>query len=141
MFCLDIFTRTTLCGSSSLDDIRRLSLYWPLFLLSIPKKLCENHSTRFLFPPNVLVALFNRQTYQSSFKMRLSSTYLFCLVAAFISHSTGHFLLNYPPTIGFDDTLEGTPPCGSFSVDFSTDNVTNFHVAGDSIAVVRALKI
>lgn len=57
------------------------------------------------------------------------------LLVLFISQSTAHFLLNYPPTIGFADSMESTPPCGSFSVDFSTDNVTNFHVAGDSIAV------
>ncbi|OCL07549.1 hypothetical protein AOQ84DRAFT_408743 [Glonium stellatum] len=40
-----------------------------------------------------------------------------------------------PPTIGFDDSLEATPPCGSFTVDFSKDNVTNFAVGGDAIAV------
>jgi hypothetical protein len=60
---------------------------------------------------------------------------IFCLVATFISHSTAHFLLNYPPTIGFDDALEATPPCGSFTLDFSTDNVTNFSVGGDSLAM------
>jgi hypothetical protein len=57
------------------------------------------------------------------------------LALAMISPSTAHFLLNYPPTIGFDDSLEGTPPCGSFTVMFSTDNVTDFHVGGNAIAV------
>jgi hypothetical protein len=58
------------------------------------------------------------------------------LVAAIlISQSTAHFLLNYPPTIGFDDALEGNAPCGSFTPDFSTDTVTDFHVAGDSLAM------
>jgi hypothetical protein len=57
------------------------------------------------------------------------------LVASFIGQSIAHFLLNYPPTIGFDDSLEATPPCGSFTVDFSTDNVTDFHVGGDSLAM------
>ncbi len=47
-----------------------------------------------------------------------------------------HFHLNYPTTIGFDDDAEGTAPCGSFTVDFSTDNVTDFHVDSDVIAVV-----
>jgi hypothetical protein len=56
-------------------------------------------------------------------------------VAGFVGQSTAHFLLNYPPTIGFDDDLETTPPCGSFTVDFSTDNVTDFHVGGDSLAM------
>ena len=60
---------------------------------------------------------------------------LFCLVAIFAGQSSQHFYLNYPPTIGFDDSLEGTPPCGSFTVDFSTDNVTDFHVNGDSLAL------
>ena len=58
-----------------------------------------------------------------------------CLVAGLISQSAAHFYLNYPPTIGFDDALESTPPCGSFTVDFSKDNVTNFHVGGDSLAM------
>jgi len=52
-----------------------------------------------------------------------------------ISPSTAHFMLNYPPTIGFDDSLEHTSPCGSFTVQFSTDNVTDFHVDGNAIAV------
>jgi len=57
------------------------------------------------------------------------------LALAMISPSAAHFMLNYPPTIGFDDSLEGTPPCGSFTVMFSTDNVTDFHVGGNAIAV------
>jgi hypothetical protein len=58
-----------------------------------------------------------------------------CLVAGLIGQSAAHFYLNYPPTIGFDDALETTPPCGSFTVDFSKDNVTNYHVGGDSLAM------
>jgi hypothetical protein len=57
------------------------------------------------------------------------------LVAGLIGQSAAHFYLNYPPTIGFDDALEATPPCGSFTVDFSKDNVTNYHVGGDSLAL------
>ncbi|KAG4441254.1 hypothetical protein IFR05_003245 [Cadophora sp. M221] len=58
------------------------------------------------------------------------------LVAALlVSQSSAHFLLNYPTSIGFDDDLEATAPCGSFDVDFSTDNITNFHVGGDAIAL------
>jgi len=59
----------------------------------------------------------------------------FCLLPSLIGQSTAHFLLNYPPTIGFDDALEATPPCGSFHVNFTTDNVTDFHVGGDSLAM------
>ena len=58
-----------------------------------------------------------------------------CLALLLVGQSTAHFLLHYPPTIGFDDDLESTPPCGSFTVDFSKDNVTDFHVNGDAIAV------
>jgi len=57
------------------------------------------------------------------------------LLGLFISQSTSHFLLNLPPTIGFDDSLEATAPCGSFSVDFTKDNLTDFHVGGDAISV------
>jgi len=57
------------------------------------------------------------------------------LLAALATQSSAHFLLNYPPTIGFDDSLEGTAPCGSFTIDFSKDNVTNFYVGGSEVAV------
>ena len=60
-----------------------------------------------------------------------------CVFATFIGQSAGHFLMLYPPSIGFDDDLEATPPCGSFTVDFSKDNVTDFHVGGDVLAMVR----
>jgi len=49
------------------------------------------------------------------------------------SQASAHFLLNSPATIGFDDDQEGTGPCGSFTPDFSVDNITDFHVGGDSI--------
>jgi hypothetical protein len=57
------------------------------------------------------------------------------LLSALVGQTSSHFLLNYPPTIGFDDDLEGTAPCGSFTIDFSTDNVTDFHVGGDALAM------
>ena len=57
------------------------------------------------------------------------------LLGQLFGQSSAHFLLNSPPTIGFDDSLEATPPCGSFTVDFSKDNVTDFHVGGDFIAL------
>ncbi|KAN0106375.1 hypothetical protein V8E51_009251 [Hyaloscypha variabilis] len=64
-----------------------------------------------------------------------SLTLVGCLFATLIGHSAGHFLMLYPPSIGFDDALEATPPCGSFTVDFSKDNVTDFHVGGDVLAM------
>jgi hypothetical protein len=47
---------------------------------------------------------------------------------------SGHFLLNYPQSIGFDDDKEDGGPCGGFTPDFSK-NVVDFHVGGDAIAV------
>src|SRR5438067_6297698 len=44
-------------------------------------------------------------------------------------------LFPYTTLFRSDDSTETTPPCGSFTVDFSTDNVTDFHVGGDSLAV------
>ncbi|KAG4422989.1 hypothetical protein IFR04_003901 [Cadophora malorum] len=58
------------------------------------------------------------------------------LVAALlVSQTSAHFLMNYPESIGFSDDSEGTGPCGSFTVDFATDPVTEFHVGGDTIAL------
>jgi len=65
---------------------------------------------------------------------RIARLVLF-LTAVLIDQSRAHFLLNYPPTIGFHDSLEVSAPCGSFTVDFSKDNVTDFHVNGDSLAM------
>ncbi len=58
-----------------------------------------------------------------------------CLTALLIDQSRAHFLLNSPPTIGFDDSQEARAPCGSFTVDFSKDNATDFHVHRDFIAM------
>ncbi|RFU28906.1 hypothetical protein B7463_g7415, partial [Scytalidium lignicola] len=58
------------------------------------------------------------------------------LIATFLAKQClAHFLLHSPATVGFDDDKEGTAPCGGFSVDFSKDNVSNFHVGGDAIAL------
>lgn len=63
------------------------------------------------------------------------ATLAVCLTVMLVGQSTAHFLLHYPPSIGFDDDLEGTPPCGSFTPDFSKGNVTDFHVDSDYIAL------
>jgi hypothetical protein len=59
-----------------------------------------------------------------------------CFFASLIGQSASHFLLLYPPGVGFDDSTESTAPCGGFTVDFSKDNVTDFHVGGDVLALV-----
>jgi hypothetical protein len=40
-------------------------------------------------------------------------------------------------SIGFQDDNEGTAPCGGFSANFATANFTDFHVGGDTIALVN----
>ncbi|CZT40706.1 uncharacterized protein RSE6_00352 [Rhynchosporium secalis] len=58
------------------------------------------------------------------------------LVAALlVGQTSAHFLMLNPKTAGFDDDLEGTAPCGSFTVDFSSSPITKFHVDGDAIAL------
>lgn len=49
--------------------------------------------------------------------------------------ASAHFTLDYPTTIGFSDDDEGTGPCGGFTPDFSSDNITDFAVDGDNIAL------
>lgn len=53
---------------------------------------------------------------------------------AFMSTVSAHFLLKYPNTAGFDDDNEGVNPCGGFPVTYI--NASDFHVDGDSIALV-----
>jgi hypothetical protein len=65
------------------------------------------------------------------------STLAGCFLAALIGQSTAHFLVAYPPSVGFDEDVEGRAPCGGFDVDFTKDNVTDFHVGGDVLALVR----
>jgi hypothetical protein len=57
------------------------------------------------------------------------------LLAVFIGQSTADFLLYYPPSIGFANGFENIPPCGRNPIDFLTDNVTDFHVGGDALAI------
>ncbi|KAI9051443.1 hypothetical protein LZ554_004489 [Drepanopeziza brunnea f. sp. 'monogermtubi'] len=52
-----------------------------------------------------------------------------------LSQTSAHFLLNYPTSVGFDDEVESSAPCGGFPVDFSTAEITQFHVSGDTIAL------
>lgn len=45
-----------------------------------------------------------------------------------------HFLLNSPSAVGpFDEDAEATAPCGGVDIDFSKDNVTDFHVDGEAL--------
>lgn len=53
----------------------------------------------------------------------------------FLGSVQAHFLLLSPAPVGtFDEDNEGTGPCGGYTPDFSTDNITDFAVGGDAIA-------
>jgi hypothetical protein len=65
--------------------------------------------------------------------MRRTFTLLFFLHLAFIPSNLAHFILNYPPTLGFNGDNEDIGPCDGFSITLS--NTSNFHVDGDSIAL------
>lgn len=58
----------------------------------------------------------------------------FALLSALCGLGSAHFLLNFPKSIGFDDSNEGNAPCGGFTPDLSKDLV-DFHVGGDAISV------
>ena len=118
-------------------DYSPFSLFSLLFCLLSP--LLSSLSS-FLFPldPSILKLSISQKYWRISdleFQMRRLASLAICVTVVLVGQSSAHFLLQSPPTIGFDDSLEGTPPCGSFSVDFSTDNVTDFHVGGDFIAM------
>jgi hypothetical protein len=54
----------------------------------------------------------------------------------FVSGASAHFNLKVPPTIGFEDSKEGTGPCGGFTPDFSDKSkVVDFHVGGEPVAM------
>lgn len=40
-------------------------------------------------------------------------------IAAIAPSAFGHFVLQYPTSLGFDDDTEGTGPCGGFDVTFN----------------------
>ena len=65
---------------------------------------------------------------------------LITLATAFMAlaaQASAHFVLQYPHNAGFDDDVESTGPCGSFSIDDKT-NSTDFHVGGDVIHLLGA---
>ncbi|KAK5989686.1 hypothetical protein PT974_07941 [Cladobotryum mycophilum] len=66
--------------------------------------------------------------------MRSSS--LFLSLSALTTLASAHFLVNTPPSIGFDDNKEGTAPCGGFTPNLQdTGKLVDFHVGGDAISV------
>jgi len=58
--------------------------------------------------------------------------------ASLFSNVFAHFILQIPPNIGFDDDNEPNGPCGGFTPSFSSGNITDFHVGGDTIMALGA---
>ena len=44
------------------------------------------------------------------------------VIAALSNVAFAHFILQYPPSLGFDDSIEGTAPCGGFPVVFNSSD-------------------
>lgn len=51
--------------------------------------------------------------------------------------AAAHFTMVTPPSIGFSDENEGAAPCGGFTPDLSGNDLTEFHVEGDAIAMLN----
>ncbi|OTA60845.1 hypothetical protein K449DRAFT_423370 [Hypoxylon sp. EC38] len=52
-----------------------------------------------------------------------------------VSSISAHFTVQYPPPVGaFVDDEEPNPPCGGYSPNINSVQLTDFHVDGDSIA-------
>lgn len=50
--------------------------------------------------------------------------------------AAAHFTLTVPDPIGpFGEEMEGTSPCGGLTPDFSKDNISAFHVDGESVGM------
>ncbi|KAJ2898602.1 uncharacterized protein MKZ38_003799 [Zalerion maritima] len=57
--------------------------------------------------------------------------------ALLVTGANAHFNVKYPEPIGFEDDSQGAGPCGGLDPDFSTNTVSDFHVGGDSIALLN----
>ncbi len=99
----------------------------------LPKN--PSHRSQFI----IAVLKYLRAEDKTQFEIRMATftrLYVSLVALLLVRQSAGHFYLNYPTSIGFDDALEGEAPCGSFTMDFATDNITNYHVGGDTLAMV-----
>ncbi|KAJ5317669.1 hypothetical protein N7508_002177 [Penicillium antarcticum] len=64
----------------------------------------------------------------------------FCILALAAQLGQATFSLEYPTRTGFNINLLDSPPCGMFNPNFKTDNITNFHVNGDTIYVASFIE-
>ncbi len=58
---------------------------------------------------------------------------ILCLLATTV---TGHFVLDYPTSIGFDDEKLVEGPCGSFDPTDRSAGVTKWSLGGSNIAII-----
>jgi len=54
-------------------------------------------------------------------------------VLVLAASAAGHFTLDYPKTLGFDEDKEPSGPCGGFDAKSDSPS-TDFHVGGDNVA-------
>lgn len=64
----------------------------------------------------------------------------FCILVLVTRLCQATFTLEYPTRTGFNINLEDAAPCGYFSPDFKTDNITDFYVNGDTIFVTSLIE-
>ncbi|KAH8655023.1 hypothetical protein BGZ60DRAFT_339493, partial [Tricladium varicosporioides] len=57
-------------------------------------------------------------------------------VLALAASTSAHFVLQIPTSLGFDDTIESTGPCGGFTATDRSTGVTSWPVGGSSISVL-----
>lgn len=64
----------------------------------------------------------------------------FCILVLATQLGQATFTLEYPTRTGFNINLQDAAPCGTFNPDFKTDNITDFHVNGDTIFVTSFIE-
>ena len=84
-------------------------------------RLLRNHSR--LSTTITTITMFNLPSLSLAFLTLLTVTH-------------AHFILNYPPTLGFDDDLEAEAPCGSFTLISGNDSSAALAVDGFPLALV-----
>lgn len=75
----------------------------------------------------------NCGVYNFVFKMQTPGTYLILCLLLF-DPALSHFTLDYPLSLGYSNTNEGTSPCGGYTPSISKTS-QEFHVGGHAIAL------
>ncbi|ORX98870.1 hypothetical protein BCR34DRAFT_668595 [Clohesyomyces aquaticus] len=67
--------------------------------------------------------------------MGIFKTVFLCALSVLLHHTNAHFVLQLPPSLGFNDVKEGDGPCGSFDIG-NRNKVTEWPVAGYPISLL-----